>query len=242
MKIKVIGSNSHGNCYILETSTSKLILECGVKFKEIQKALSFNLSNVAGCLITHEHSDHSKAVKDAMKSGLDVYLTHGTASALDVFSHRVNIVKALQQIKIGEFTVLPFQTQHDTDEPVGYLIQCGGGKKILFATDTYYISNRFTLLDCIMIECNYTKESLDQNVESGRISHSMKSRLLKSHFSLENVKKFLMANDLSKCKKIVLLHLSYHNSDAVKMVKEITELTGIETVVADAGIEIEFVR
>lgn len=66
----------------------------------------------------------------------------------------------------------------------------------------------------------------------------MKPRLLQSHFSLENVKEFLKANDLSQCRNIVLLHLSERNSSAPRMIKEIEELTGIKTSVADAGVEI----
>jgi pentose-5-phosphate-3-epimerase len=67
----------------------------------------------------------------------------------------------------------------------------------------------------------------------------MKPRLLQSHFSLENVKGFLKANDLSHCSKIILIHLSAANSHAERMVREIRELTGIETVVADPGLELE---
>lgn len=55
MKLKVIGSSSKGNAYILETETGILILDAGVPFREIQKALDFDLERIKGCLITHEH-------------------------------------------------------------------------------------------------------------------------------------------------------------------------------------------
>ncbi|HEK4983663.1 TPA: MBL fold metallo-hydrolase, partial [Clostridioides difficile] len=62
MKIKVLGSSSRGNCYLLQLKNETLILECGVSYKEILKGLDFNLKSVVGCLVTHEHKDHSKSL------------------------------------------------------------------------------------------------------------------------------------------------------------------------------------
>lgn len=55
MHLKIFGSSSHGNCYILQTPTETLIIECGVKYKEILQGLNFNLRGVVGCLISHQH-------------------------------------------------------------------------------------------------------------------------------------------------------------------------------------------
>ena len=135
---------------------------------------------------------------------------------------------------------MPFPTEHDCPGSLGYLIQeKGTGFKILFLTDSYYCKYKFKNLNYIMIECNYIKETLDANIEAGLINEAMKPRLLQSHFSLENVKKFLKANDLSQCRKIILLHLSDTNSHAERMTREVEQLTGIETVVAEPGIELE---
>lgn len=61
----------------------------------------------------------------------------------------------------------------------------------------------------------------------------LKNRLLTSHFSLENVKEFLKANDLSQVREIWLLHLSDGNSDQVRFKREIMELCGKPVYVAD---------
>jgi ribonuclease BN (tRNA processing enzyme) len=53
------------------------------------------------------------------------------------------------------------------------------------------------------------------------------------------VKGFLAANDLTKVRKVILCHLSDGNSDAARMVQEIHELTGKDTMVAEPGKEIE---
>lgn len=241
MKLKVLGSGSSGNSYILSTPTESLVVEAGLSFKTIQKGLNFDLSKVQGCIISHSHFDHCKAVPDLLKAGIDVYLSEQTKQAIGASeSHRTITIEPLKQFNVGDFTVMPFPTEHDCEGSLGYLIQYKPtGEKTLFITDSYYCKYRFKNLQYIMIECNYIKETLDANIEAGLINEVMKPRLLQSHFSLENVKKFLQANDLSQCRKIILLHLSEGNSDAARMVREIEQLTGIETVVAEPGLEVE---
>jgi phosphoribosyl 1,2-cyclic phosphodiesterase len=90
-----------------------------------------------------------------------------------------------------------------------------------------------------MVEANYCLDILKANIKAGLIPESLKNRLLESHFSLDNVKGFLKANDLSEVRKIVLIHLSDGNSDADRMVREISELTGKDVEVAEAGKEIK---
>lgn len=236
MNLKVIGSSSKGNSYILETETGSLILDCGVRFREIQKALDFDLSGVRGCLVTHEHQDHSKGVKETTQAGIDTFMSKGTAEAIGAEHHRLNVVQAGKQFTTGDFTVLPFPTEHDASEPLGFLIKYKPtGEKILFATDTYYIRHRFNGLNYILVECNYCREILNENIEAGRIPESLKNRLIESHFSLENVKGFLRANDLTGVRKIVLMHLSDGNSDSARMVSEIHELTRKDTEIAEPG-------
>lgn len=55
MHLRVIGSSSRGNSYVLKSNTGSLLIDCGVPFKQIQKAVDFNMSNIQGCLVTHEH-------------------------------------------------------------------------------------------------------------------------------------------------------------------------------------------
>lgn len=237
MELQVVGSSSRGNCYILTAEGQKLIIECGVAYRDIQKALDFDFSNAIGCIVTHEHQDHSKAVPDLIGKGIDVYMSKGTKDALRLTSHRLITHRykgdSFMQFEIGQFIILPFSVQHDCSEPVGYIIQDKKTKeKILFATDTYYIKYKFSGLHYIMIECNHIEDLIEDSV--------IRNRLKQSHFSLGNVKDFLAANDMASVRKIVLLHLSNNNSDPKRMIREITEQTRIETQVATAGKYIDF--
>lgn len=227
--VKVLGSSSSGNCYILRTDKEVLILECGIHAKKIMHGLNFNVSNVVGCLITHEHKDHSLSARDLTRSGIDIYASKGTLEAIGINGHRTHTVAAKEHFELGSFTILPFETQHDAAEPLGFLVYHPAFGKLLFATDTYYIHYKFQGLNYIMVECNYSTEIADGNVASGILNPALRRRLLKSHFSLENLMLFLKANDLSQVEKIMLMHLSSGNSDAKRFKNEIEKLTGIPT-------------
>jgi len=237
MNLKVLATGSRGNCYILETARGKILLDCGVRIQEIKEALGFDLTGVVGCLLTHEHKDHSKAAAELMALGVDVYTSPGTAKACGLSGHRLHQVVQTVKFNIEGMKVMPIKTQHDASEPLGFVINCKS-ENLLYATDTYYLEYRFSGLNYIIVECNYAIETLDRNIKAGRIPRELRRRLLKSHFSLENVVKFLKASDLKRCRQIVLVHLSDGNSDAVRMVGEIYMNTWIPTVAADAGMDI----
>lgn len=225
MQIKSIASSSKGNCYIVDDGRTKILIECGISYKEIQKALNFGISSIDGVLVSHPHKDHCRSVKDMIKAGIDVYLSEVAIEEIGISGHRINAIYSKKQFSIGTFIVLPFELQHDVFN-LGFLMANSAGEKLLYATDTYYIRYRFQGLTHIAVECNYSLDILKRNVEAGLVPKELKSRILKSHFSLENLKEFLKANDLSKVQEIWLLHLSDNNSDAKRFKREIQELTG----------------
>ncbi|MEC0125313.1 MBL fold metallo-hydrolase [Paenibacillus pabuli] len=232
IEITSIGSSSAGNAYRITDGKTPLLLDAGLRYKDIQRGLTFQVSSLFGCLVTHEHGDHSIAVKDLIKAGVDIYTSKGTANALRIDGHRVRPVSALEPFIIGTWSILPFDTQHDAAEPLGFLLANTAGDKLLFATDTYYIKHRFTGLTHIMVECNYSIKILNQNIAAGHVPAVMKHRLLRSHFSLENVKEFIRANDMRRVQEIHLLHLSDNNSDEALFKREIMALTGKQVYVA----------
>jgi len=226
IEIKSLASSSKGNAYHITDGYTPLLLECGLPIKQLQQKLNYRLSDVQGCLITHEHNDHSKAIKDILKLGIDCYMSAGTKEAIGSNHHRLNEIYHSIPFVIGTWKILPFKVFHDAAQPVGYLLANRAGDKLLFATDTYFIRYKFPGLTHIMVECNYSEEILNKNVERGIVPVEMKRRLLRSHFSLENVREFLKVNDLNKVEEIHLLHLSDKNSDQAMFKRDIQGLTG----------------
>ncbi|HPL55814.1 MAG TPA: MBL fold metallo-hydrolase, partial [Bacilli bacterium] len=233
MEIIPIASSSLGNCYYISDGSSHLLIECGIRLDKIAKAIPVNLTELSGCLITHEHKDHSLSAEKLLRY-CHIFASKGTLDELciETYKYKQHAIKHNETIRIGTFVIIPFELQHDAKEPLGYLVYSTVTKeKLLFATDTFYIKPKFAGLDYIMIECNYAKDILDKNDTNKKV----KNRLYSSHFELENVKEFLKANDLSQCKAIYLMHLSDGNSDEARFKHEIMALTGKPVIVCQKG-------
>lgn len=231
--IKVIGSGSSGNCYLVNINNTKILLEAGLPFKKIQQAMKFRLSDIEACLITHEHMDHAKAAKDLIKSGVDCYMTKGTAEALGVSGHRLNyFTKDTNDDYCWKFFnrlgVKPFKSIHDVKEPVSFFINDIHTKEsLVFITDTAYLKYKIPDCDYLMIECNYIKSVLDEKTEARKINVSLRNRIVKNHMSLETLLKALKQADFKKLKKIYILHLSDSNSDEKTILEEVQKAIGV---------------
>ncbi|MDR1562293.1 MAG: MBL fold metallo-hydrolase [Dysgonamonadaceae bacterium] len=240
MKLKVLGSSSAGNCYILENDSEALILEAGVKFAEVQRALNFNINKIAGCLSSHIHSDHSRAIKDFLQYAIPVYVSKEHKQDSGITSEKLIAVEPNSQIEIADFSVIPFNVPHDVP-CLGFLINHKESGVILFLTDCYYCPKRFLTLNNILIEVNYRMDILDENTRNGRISAVQRNRTLQSHMSYDTCIKTLLANDLRAVNNIVLIHLSNSNSHAQQEFKEgIRKATGKTVHIADSGLELSF--
>lgn len=233
MNFRSFGSSSKGNCYLVESDgIAPLMIECGIPIKAIREKLDFSLSGLAGCLISHEHGDHSGAVRDLLKAGVDIWTSEETAEALAIRNHhRTNILSADKQEYIKEWVVLPFDLHHDVPTH-GFLVGAPNFEKLLFIPDTSYIRNRFDSVNIIAIECNYVADKLSHNIQSGAIPRVVGRRVRRNHMSLDTVIGMLRANDLSRCREIWLLHLSDGNSDEKEMRRRVQEETGIATHIA----------
>ena len=236
--IKVLATGSSGNCYIVQAGEEKLVVECGIDYRNILKGLNYSIKGVVGCLVSHQHLDHCKGIKKVYESFPKVC---APLEVLEKFKcdnfHKSTLAQHQFSFKIGGFMVMPFNCQHtNTDgsecENLGYLIQHTEIGKILFATDTYYLKYKFKDIDHILIECNYSEESIEA-------LELYEQRLFKSHMSLETLKDTLKTWDLSSTKTITLIHLSRNNGEPERFKREIEQLTGIPTYIAIEGLEVD---
>lgn len=232
LRFRSYASGSTGNLYTLDDGESKILIEMGLPIKKIKQHLNYKLSEISFALLSHVHADHSKAVYEIMRAGIDVYSSAGTFEELEISGHRAKAVEAGKQIQVGTWTVLPFEIQHDANDPLGFLIVNQHRERFIFATDTAYIKNRFAAPTIIAVECNYSRDILKENMESGEITKNQKERIMQTHFGLENVLEFLEAQDLGKLQEIHLLHLSNRNANAGKIEREVKGLAGVPVYIA----------
>ena len=230
MRFKAIASSSHGNAYLVEDCQSRILLECGLAFRTLQKKLGFSLAELDGVLLTHEHKDHARCACEIVRSGQTVYMSAGTAlelglaeekplelvcgeqssplqSAVAVVSEPgVELVEDREQFRIGSFDVVAFATYHDAAEPLGYVIRSrADGDVLVFATDTVNLRYRFPGLRLLAIEANYQESILDR---SQRLPDKTKARIRNTHMEIDTLCDILNGMDLRQCREIWLLHLS----------------------------------
>ncbi|MDD2429689.1 MAG: MBL fold metallo-hydrolase [Eubacteriales bacterium] len=229
MTLQVVATGSTGNCYILWHEGRALVLDAGVKAKRIVQAVGYDPSLIDACLITHEHGDHSLAVADLDRIGVPCYGTEGTARLVPGLIHGHYIKDRIRAI--GHLLVMDFPIHHDAVEPCGYLItNTKTGERMMYATDTYYLSHQFPGIHYWLIECNYMQSLLDENTP-----HYLARRLNESHMSLERLCELFKANDLTACQQIILCHASQGRADKVVMVDTIAQVTHKPVDIAVAG-------
>lgn len=232
MEFIPLASSSRGNAYLVkDQGASPLLLEAGLPINRLRDKLREHgvmLSDLAGCLVSHEHQDHAKAVKDLLKVGVDCYMSEATGTALGVVEHHRFHTIFRQAFYVWDWWVIPFDLEHDATEPKGFFIT-HGTDRLLFIPDTAYVQNRFESPTIISVECNNIAELLSKNIQEGYIPAIVGKRVRRSHMSLENLISMLKANDLSRTRQIFLMHLSDGNSDERRMKEEIQAATGIPT-------------
>lgn len=235
MELKVLGSSSSGNCYILDNGTEALILEAGIRFLDVKKALGFNLRKVVGCLVTHQHNDHAKYIKAMVDSGFWTLALGEVWTAKGVWGSRSIALELGKGYKFGNFKVLPFQANHDVP-CVGYLIDHPDCGKVMFLTDSCACDYRFKNLSHILIECNYSHPKLIEAINKGNTLASQRERLMNSHLELNDCKDILATTDLSNVENIMLIHISDNNADEQSFVSEIERATGKVVYAARKGL------
>jgi phosphoribosyl 1,2-cyclic phosphodiesterase len=235
MKLRILGSSSRGNSYILENDREALLLEAGIRAEEVKRALGFNISKVKGMLVSHSHGDHGKYAHEYAKAGVTV-MAPG-----DVFRIPHNRNRPIQigyGYVVGNFKVLPFNVEHDVP-CYGYQIDHDDMGRLIFLTDSYMSTYTFKNVRHWMVEDNFSDPILDANIEAGKLHPSLRQRIRTSHMAHETLIDLLKSNDLSQTHNIILLHLSDGNSDEKQFVEDITALTGKQVFAANKGMEVD---
>ena len=229
MNLTCLGSGSSGNCYLLEHDGEILILDVGVKWKTIQQALNYDISHVVGAVITHDHADHNRAVKDLILTGIPFFTP--------LFYTDV------QRMKYGGFAIaaVPLKskdgkwlhTNGDGSECkiYGFLISVGG-RRLAYFTDFEYLPMRIsqkTPVTDFLIACNHEDDM--EYEDSAKEYHSVLG-----HSALSTVKEIVRANQTDALQNVILCHLTWA-ADRGKMLREITEVVGeaVNVTVAESG-------
>ncbi len=238
MIINTLASGSDGNCYIVERDGPALMVEAGLPFEKLKKLVwqhDYKLADLAGCLVSHVHADHSQAAEDLIKRGVPTYMGKFTAEPLGLASGQAKILKAKKAQSVGPYLVQAFPLRHGGIDNFGFLITHKSGPNLFYATDTAHIPYVFKNLNYLMVECNYIESRLDDAVEDGQAATNHATKSIKSHLSLDSLVGWLRHQPLGSLREIYLLHLSAEFAEAQRCRRMVQETTGIPTKIAEGG-------
>lgn len=233
-------SGSSGNCYLIASDKTKLILDVGIPGRDIFDRLDscgIKPEEVDGIFITHEHTDHSKSLRMISRAtGATVFSTQGTLDSLKdkLSSQWVALPREMGEVEIGDIKVETFPLSHDAVEPVGYSFS-QGDFRITVLTDTGKVTReqrRFLLdSDVIAMEANHETNLLMYC----NYPFTLKRRILSEvgHLSNEAAAECLidiLSNRTKKTRPIFALsHISKESNSP-----EIASIT-IENLLAEKG-------
>lgn len=205
-----LASSSKGNAYLVTNESATILLEAGLTMKGLRQRSPVQISSLDAAFITHEHMDHAKCAKKLCDIGVPVYMSEGTAIALDL--EDANIIDSHESVDVGTLKITAFDTYHNAAQPFGYAVEDMNTKeRLLFAVDTVNLNVRWSGLTQIAIECNYEDALLGRLT---RLPDKVKERIRRSHMEIETAIKYLHKLDLRNVQTIYLLHMSSSSGDA----------------------------
>src|SRR5690625_852119 len=131
MQFASLGSGSRGNATVVAWGTGALLVECCFSIRETQACLArlaLTPSDLSAMLVTHEHSDHIKAVAPlARRYNLPVYMTPGTYHARDFGElPDIRLVHGYAPFTLDGLVVTPVAVPHDAREPAQFVFVYDG--------------------------------------------------------------------------------------------------------------------
>lgn len=224
MQFGTIASGSSGNCLYAGNQDSHILIDAGVSGKRIKEGLEgfgVNPAELDAILITHEHIDHISGLGVmARKYKVPIYATEKTLVQIEhtksvgkIPTELFRVVKPDDTYRIGDIHIRPFSISHDAQDPVSYVLGCGG-IKIGMVTDLGYfdeaIVDELKDSDILYIEANHDIHML----QVGPYPYYLKQRILgnKGHLCNEMAGRLIKELYSRRLKNVILGHLSRENN------------------------------
>ncbi|MDO5849351.1 MAG: MBL fold metallo-hydrolase [Methanobrevibacter sp.] len=235
MRLVSIASGSSGNCTLIDTEETHILVDAGITRKRISEGLNevgVSIDEIDGIVITHEHIDHIRALGVISRNDdIQIYATAGTMEGIKnrkdlgkINADYFNVIETGISFEIGDITVSPFETYHDTNEPCGYTFT-QNDKKAAVMTDTGIYDGAIAemLKDCnaLLLESNHDIEML----RNGDYPEFLKRRILGNEGHMSN---HLCAHLIEKILHdgvagVVLGHLSKDNNTPEKALETVKQ-------------------
>ncbi len=217
-----LGSGSKGNCLVVESGATRLLLDCGLSARETEHRLArlgLAPADLSAVLLTHEHDDHAgHAFAFSAAHRLTVCLTYGTRAALAESRKTlpgvvVQLIDGRAAFSVGALEVRPFTVPHDAREPVQFVFTDGANRLGVLTdigTPTAHVQAVLSGCHALVLECNHESAML----WAGAYPKWLKERIAGPFGHLDNASsgQLLGALDRSRLQHVIAAHLSEQNN------------------------------
>jgi len=238
VNFKILGSSSSGNCALLETAHTRVLIDAGFSAKRIcgmLEAVGESIDRIDAVFLTHEHSDHAQGMRGlAKRADLPVFANRDTADAVQAKYCRKRVnwqhFQTGTAFKFRDLEVRSYRLPHDAYDPVGFTFSWGEAGDLFtppgnlaWITDLGYVPahvlEHIRTVETLVIEANYDEGLLDRDE---RRPWSIKQRIRGRHGHLSNTATFEAIQSImpaGRLKKVFLGHLS-KDCNAVSLVTD----------------------
>ena len=193
LSFTILGSGSSGNCTVVSTDHTTLLIDAGLSAKQIAlrlEAAGFNPAALDGILLTHEHGDHTAGLEIFTKKwNVPIFATPLTQESIEHhFRHspRWKLMQTGSPFEVNDLRIECFSVPHDAVDPVGFVLQ-DIESKLGFVSDVGFVTNlirdRLQGAHTLFLEANYDTDLLEADTKR---PWSTKQRISSRHGHLSN--------------------------------------------------------
>ncbi len=229
-----LASGSKGNCIYFGTKKTKILIDAGVRARPTKKKLEeidVDLSEIQAILISHEHTDHIQGLNIlALRNGIPILANAQTAKEIYTTFQtcpKFKIFTTGETFTFGDIEIHPFSIQHDTVDPVAFVLQVDS-IKIGICTDLGFATS---LVHTHLQGCDYLY--VEANHEPSMVHASSRPMIYKQrvlgrngHLSNEACGNLLADVWHSRLKHIHLAHLSQECNSPAKALEVVRKKIG----------------
>jgi phosphoribosyl 1,2-cyclic phosphodiesterase len=223
-KTAVLASGSKGNCFLVKTENTKILVDAGLSVKKTvqqMQSLLLTYEKINAVIISHDHNDHIKGAGAlTRKLGVPLYISQKTYLAskkkLGTIKHGLVHFENGNSFVIGDLEIHPFASSHDTADGSNFVIMKLGDekRKLGIVTDLGYPSRltiqRLTGVTTIILESNHDEKMLLEGPYPWELKQRVKSR--EGHLSNNQAVSIVSRIIHPELKNIILAHLSEKNN------------------------------
>ncbi len=231
----MLGSGSRGNCTLIATEKTRLLVDAGFSRRETYARLEAVGERagpaLSGIVVSHEHSDHIRGLETlALDSNAPIFISAPTHDVMH-WNPRLKafeMFSAGTKFSVGDIEITPFAIPHDAADPVAFTFETQG-IRIGLVTDLgsipELVKRHVAGCHCLIFESNHDLDMLKVGPYPWHIKQRVMSRT--GHLSNRTTGNFLRDDFDGAAQVLVLAHLSENNNHP-----EIARLNALEALAA----------